>query len=239
LDQLPPGYLGNDAESLLRVIEARQKSQVKGEFETSERYAARIKRENAQPLLGSIKLDDVLAFKVDQPECRYDPDAGIMKFYVTTGGAWDEAQQLTSGKLAVQLKAHTTVHQYLGSNAFGVTVRVKDEHIKSVKLGIVNSQEFDLRDKDNPDEPALADSFYSELKMTPDEARKLKKTAKALVIGVLDDTPASKGDLVGEPTITSPKGFFEEIRYLNLKVSEIWIYNPETGRVLLKMLPKN
>jgi FKBP-type peptidyl-prolyl cis-trans isomerase len=235
VDHLPPSYIGNNAEGLLRVIEARSRSQVRGEFETSENHNARVERENGRPLLGSLKLDSILAFKIDQLDCRYDPDAGIMKCYVPTEGAWDEAQQLTPGRLALLLKANTGVHQYVGSNAFGATTLVKDKHVKSIKLGIVNSEDFDLRDKD---EPVGGDNFYGDLTMTPDEARLLKKAAKALVIGVLDDPPATKGDLLTEATIQNPTGNFEEIRYLNLRISEIWIYSSETGKVFLKMLPK-
>ena len=111
---------------------------------------------------------------------------------------------------------------------------MKETYRKSIELGIANSNEFDLRDTRDTDEP---DEFYGDLRMGPRRSAPVKETAKALVIGVLDDTPATKGNLLTEATIESPTSIFEQMRYLNLRMSGIWVYNQDTGKVFLKMLP--
>ena len=253
VDRLPTNYRGNDADSIYRLIERRENSQIKGDFETTQQYQTRVGHQNAQPLIGSLLTTSLFAFEAAELEFRYDADSGVMDLHVPTSAAMDDVV-LDTSRLALRVQASTSFRSYLGSNAFGVKVWVREKDVKSIDIGVVNASEFEL-EKDDTD----ADCFHGELHLAPEEARRLKQSARVLVIGSLpasadsDQTklapgkilfvnhqrPIGKGVLLGDATIENPTAFFEQIRYVNMRVLEIWIYSPKTGTILLKIKPKS
>jgi hypothetical protein len=141
----------------------------------------------------------------------------------------------------VKVQENVSYRSYPASNAFGAKTLVKERDVRSIEIGVVNAAEFDLR---NASEAALdcfygpnLRCFYGELRLAPEQARRLKQSAKALVIGSLAGQSIAKGASVGEATMQNPTAYFAQIRYINLTVSEIWIYGPETGTVFLKIKP--
>jgi len=242
VDRIPANYMGNDADIIYRVLERRENSQAKGEFETTEQYQARIERLNRQPLTGSLQITSLLAFKVADVKFRYVADDRVMKLYLPTSFAVDEADQIDNSRIALKVQESVSFRSYAASNAFGATTLVKEKDVKSIQLGVVNAPDFELRNDPDPDldcfyGPDLR-CFYGELRLAPEQARRLKQSARALVIGSLADRPISKGASTGDATIQNPTAYFEQVRYVNLEVSEIWIYSPETGTVFLKIRPK-
>jgi hypothetical protein len=277
--RLPANYQGNNADTLYQLIEKREKSRTKGEFETTEQYRARIERQDRQPLAGSLQVTSLLAFKLADVKFHYDADRQVMQLYVPAAFAVDELDQIDNSKLALKLHESVSSRSYAASNAFGATAVVKERDVKSTEIGVVNAGDFDFRtikiaegktpevkfgaepgiekydqkigdglvipndqpetteDRDAPSE-CYAGCFYGELHLAPGQARRLKQSARALVIGSLADRAASKGASSGDATIENPTAYFEQVRYINLEVSEIWIYGPETGTVFVKIQPQ-
>ena len=119
---------------------------------------------------------------------------------------------------------------------------VKEKDVKSTEIGVVNASDFELQNDADPNldcfyGPDLK-CFYGELHLTAEQARRLKQTAKALVIGSLADPSVSNGSSLSDATISNPTAYFGQIRYVNLRVSEIWVYDPEGGIVFFKIQPK-
>jgi hypothetical protein len=242
VDRLPANYQGNDADRIYRLIERRENSQIKGEFETTEQHRARIGHQSEQPLIGSLQVTSLFAFKTAGLKFRYDADRGLMNLYVPTSFAVDDADQIDSSRVAVKVQENISFRSYPASNAFGATTLVKEKDVKSIEIGVVNAPDFELRNDPDPSldcfyGPDLR-CFYGELHLAPEQARRLKQSARALVVGSLADHPIGKGASLGEATIENPTAYFGQVRYVNLRVSEIWIYNPETGAVFLKIQPK-
>jgi hypothetical protein len=242
VERLPANYQGNDAERIYQLIQRRQGSRTKGEFETSGQYGARIEHQDGQPLAGLLHMTSLFAFKAAELKSRYDADSGMMKLYVPTSYAVDDAGQVDSSKVAVTLHENSSFRSYPASNAFGATTLVKEKDVKSIEIGVLDAPDFDLRNAPDPDLGCFygpdVRCFYGEVRLRPEQARRLKQSASVLVIGSLGRLPISKGASSGEATIENPTAYFRQVRYINLQVSEIWIYSPGTGTVFLKIRPQ-
>ncbi len=242
VERLPANYRGNDPDRIYQLIEKRQDSRTKGEFETTEQYHSRIQRQDGQPLIGSLMMTGLFAFETAELKFRYDADRGLIKIYVPTSFAVDDAGQVDSSRVALKVREGVSYRSYPASNAFGATTLVKEKDVKSIELGVLNAPDFELRNDPDPTldcfyGPDLR-CFYGELRLTPEQARRLKQSAKVLAIGSLGRLPISKGASSGDATIENPAAYFEQVRYINLQVSEIWIYSLEAGTVFLKMRPQ-
>jgi len=242
VDRLPANYQGNDADRIYRLIEKREKSRTKGEFETSEQHQTRLERQDEQPLIGPLQIGSLFAFKTAELKFRYDADKGVMELYVPTSFAVDDADQIDSSRLALKIQESISYRSYPASNAFGATTMVKEKDVRSIEVGVVNAPNFELRNDPDPYLDCFygpdVRCFYGELHLAPEQARRLEQSARVLVIGSLARPPIGKGASLGEATIESPSSYFGQVRYVNMTVSEIWIYRPETGTVFLKILPK-
>jgi hypothetical protein len=242
VERLPANYPGNDADRIYQIIERRRGSRTKGEFETTEQYHVRIQRQDEQPLIGSLQMTSLFAFRTAELKSRYDADGGLMKLYVPTSFAVDDAGQVDSSRVAVRVHESISFRSYPASNAFGATTLVKEKDVKSIEIGVVNALDYELRNDPDPEldcfyGPDLR-CFYGELRLPPEQARRLKQSARVLVVGSLGQIPIGEGASSGEATIGHPTAYFEQVRYINLQVSEIWIYSPETGTVFLKIRPR-
>ncbi len=241
VDHLSAGYQGNDADRIYRAIEKHENA-AKGEFETTEQYEARIEQQNEQPLIGSLRITSLFAFKAADLKLQYDADSGVIKIYVPTSFAVDDAGKVDSSRIAVKVQESASSRSYLASNAFGATTMVREKDVKSIEIGVVHASDFELRNDADPNldcfyGPDLG-CFYSELHLVPEQARRLKRSARVLIVGSLDHDAIGKGAILGDATINSPTAYFGQLRYINLRLSEIWIYNPETGTVFAKIKAK-
>jgi hypothetical protein len=241
VDRLPPHYVGHDADRIFALMEKREKFKTKGEFETTKQYESRIESQKQQPLYGSLRFDSLFAFRIAMLTFHYDADATHMKLYAPTEFAVDNADQIDHSRIGIKVKESTSFRSYPASNAFGATTLVKETDVKSTQIGALNASDFELRNDADPDlgcfyGPDLQ-CFYGELHLAAEQARRVKQSAKALVIGSLADPPVSKGSSVGDATISNPTAYFGQIHYVNVQISEIWVYSPETGTIFLKIRP--
>ena len=101
---LPPNFEGGDFPALFRSLAVLPK----GEFETSDQYAAR--RPTPAPTVHAFRLD------VDEP--RYDADAGVFRYRYSTEGS------LHGRPLTLATTYPGKLDSYRASNALGATIDV-------------------------------------------------------------------------------------------------------------------
>jgi hypothetical protein len=74
LEKLPSNYYGNDPKSIYDSIKKRNRSAVKGEFETTEQFQKRIDKENSLPIIGQISSKGLFSLQAGKTEVNYSAD---------------------------------------------------------------------------------------------------------------------------------------------------------------------
>ncbi|MBK5276535.1 MAG: hypothetical protein JJE30_16005 [Desulfuromonadales bacterium] len=74
LEKLPSNYYGNDPKSIYDAIKKRNRSAVKGEFETTEQFQKRIDKENSLPIIGQIGPKGLFSLQARRTEVNYSAD---------------------------------------------------------------------------------------------------------------------------------------------------------------------
>jgi len=235
IDKLPALYHGIDPEPLYKALEARKKRSTKGEFETSEDYRQRVRRDFAAPLVGSITQNSLLAFETYELETSYDADSGEMlvtsKLENPIIGVTPKFD-LGSLKLSFRPEPTTT---YVGSNAYGAKVIVKKERSSLYYLLLENYADFE-------NDPGLSRRGYSvdksistKIKVDVVNAKHLKDSLRLLVVGKLIEPYIEEGFLTTKPTINDPTELFAVFEYLQVEASELLVYDITTGQVLKRL----
>lgn len=77
-EKLPKNYLGHDIKKVFAALSKRRLS-TKDEFETTDEYQERIKRELKKTIYGSLTIDNIYAFKsMASIDTNYDADKEIL-----------------------------------------------------------------------------------------------------------------------------------------------------------------
>lgn len=90
--RLPANYQGIDPVVLYTKLMARRKVAQKDEFETTEQFRLRIQKEASAPLLGTITVDSIMAFRANGIEARYNADQEMMDVAVDPSRNFDWIQ---------------------------------------------------------------------------------------------------------------------------------------------------
>jgi len=120
-DRLPANYVGLDRKKVAEVVVAKERTHVKGEFETTEEYKKRLTvvLKDFAPL----SVTDSYAFKVPEFSVSYDPD---IQAYKVGGGRWcrrgsnDDRNYVSCTIGSIDRNEST----YTGANAFGRTATI-------------------------------------------------------------------------------------------------------------------
>ncbi|HVT60838.1 MAG TPA: hypothetical protein VHR45_20875 [Thermoanaerobaculia bacterium] len=210
---LPPNYAGNDFMAVFRAKTAA----TKGEFETSKQFQQR-----ASSLGG-----DLYAFRF-AAGLKYDADrqAFIVHPYITGVYTGETLYSRSSSDSALLIRDSDVVTgHYLGSNAMGAKVRVRmdtETNLAIVVPGDLTSQPNDLS-----------------VRMSPEKARRDKAALAFLYVcqPIARDTGITKTVTVHiEPEIATPLERTLVFRYIFVDHAEIWIFDKNTGEILLKHL---
>lgn len=261
LTQLPPGFRGHDLAALFKTLAARKKSAVKGEFETTAAFNARVQAEASKPMLGPLTPGSTFAFVIRKVESVYDADRDNLRARLPLKRAW-EGYGIETRRMAVSwdfdLLDKST---YTGTNAYGAQVNVERNIAESYEIAFENHPQFPvervldehyvkMRDED-PNKEArermvargmgdvyedLKEPFiFADLKMDAQTAMQVKPRLRALVVCRLADPQVIESTTYGKPTYDHPKELVVKNYMLTTKVLQIWFFDPATGRVLAKL----
>jgi hypothetical protein len=235
IKKLPAFFYGTDPEALYRALEAKKKRSTKDEFETSEDYRQRVRRDLAAPLIGNISQNSVLAFETYELETSYDADSGEM---LITSKVENPIIGVTPnferGSLKLSFKPEPTT-TYIGSNAYGAKVVVKKQRSSLYYLLLENYADF-------VNDPGLSRRGYSvdksistKIKVDVVNAKRLKDSLRLLVVAKLIEPYIDEGFLTTKPTINDPTELFAVFEYLQVEASELLVYDITTGQVLKRL----
>lgn len=153
LESLPPNYIGNDIERIFDTLFDRQKSGKKGEYETTEQYRLRLNTEKLLPIIGSLNVESIFAFGLDEIKTEYDADKELLNVsfipslvledIYKKAENWDKFKSYDNENIrSVGIKSNVSTEKYLGANAFGVQKEVTKFFSDEYELSITNWKNF-------------------------------------------------------------------------------------------------
>ena len=241
MTHLAPQYQGVDPRVIYNELERRSKL-IKGEFETTAEFNARMARVQAAPLIGTVMKDSTIPFTLangetmlDKVTTRYDADNGVLAVSIEMS-APIIGVEMDTDKRSLPLKYDFEASSsYVGQNAFGARVIIKKTFANIFELLIDNYRDYE---RVRPDSPVtFHHTITAKLEMTPAEAMGAKPTLKVLALVTLRDPYILEGYISHKPTVSEPRDTFAVYKYLVAELREFWIYDYASGRVYAKWRP--
>lgn len=229
VDKLPAHFAGNDIEDVRDGWEKLVKDLKKGEFETSDELALRIKQvvENGR-ITKKIKMNDYVAFCLNVGENRkthFDYDADSQTLKISHCPPTNENKDYCNFPiLSREIKYGT----YTGANSFGVKKEIIEEEHDDYDI---------IFDSIRGARYSLPHWILTEV--SPDFAKNNKENLAVCCVGKIGYVD---GVSISEYSHTQPKLDFpfdltNNTHYLYLTDIEFWIYNKKDGDVIAKFTP--
>lgn len=216
--KLPPRYDGASFPALYKSLSIPPK----GEFETSEAYAARAERD---------VRDAHYAVRVPDVRVTYDADAGELTTAVRTDFLHEGWTMARGRALLVLHTAGAETGRYVGTNAFGVKAVVKERTRREWGLAL-STEPFTSIALRYPAAPARARSLKDRLAVLA----VFRLSARSIPHRMTDDGSAKMREATGfdisGATIDAPTDL--ETYYYALAPDEIglWLYDYVSGDIL-------
>lgn len=219
--QLPASFLGNDCESIGSKL--RSLDLGKGEFETTAAYAARLESISNAPVAGGVLVGSNVAFVPEStPYSTYDADKSTMQLRTFFGAANMMVGPKIIGSASLT-ERETSSENYVGSNAYGKSVKVRKSFNQTCAVGFVNMDQ--LRDTRR----ILQNISFQ---IDPSEAQALGKNMSVAYVGQITAPYYAKYSRYVEPKIDSPYESFWTGDTVLINLAEIIIFDKATGKIL-------
>jgi hypothetical protein len=254
--QLPRGYRGHDPELIYTKIIERKENVGKSEFESVERYRARVAQETSLPLAGGLDLSSTFAFRFKPIESFYSIDQRILHLFCEASPILENGQEDTTRR-GFKIKNQPQVdNRYTYKNAQGRKVEIEEIKFQEYTVAFANYGEFQVdrlllpsiqqalekeAKKGKPvvmDERTEREFIVGSIGLTPAEAKQIKDRIMVLAVCNLTDPYATSDTVSEKPTPDRMREYFGQYFYINVKLLELWFYNLDTGAILMKIGPK-
>lgn len=246
VDKLAPGFTGHDIKAIFNDLVAKKDRAVKGEFETTAEFEARLQREAQVPILGKLERDGYFAFviKNSSGETFYDADSQVMTIAIALQSG-DESIYKQSNKKALTSQVELKREQYEGSNAYGAKATVTRHLGVDYDVAFSNYSQFGVskyidsgtRSRGHTEDYFAKDVFMVRIPMDVALAKEVKSRLQILAVVKLLDPYTYEGSFYDKPTISRPDEYFIQYHFLNTELLEVWIFDESTGRIFSKQKP--
>lgn len=221
--RVPSGYAGVNLEELASALLDRHNKRYKNEFETTAQYKERLRQLDSNPILGSLRLDSIYAFSFRPSSARYNADARELRvtFESSYSGTYQGFGWLEYGSKGTS---------YPAQNAFGAEATVQTKTTNWYGITIRNLRNLAPKIPKSENDPFSGVVFR--IPIRAEEAKVLKDRLKILVVCKLQAPFLTVEEINTEATITSP---LKETTFFNLvhvRVEQLKVYAPDTGRIL-------
>jgi hypothetical protein len=251
VEKLPPDFKGVDIAKLFTLL-SKKAPLKKEEFETTAEYEKKVR---------AAITDDIYAFKLDTdispffstPLVIHPYDADTQKLRIDI--IMCDLSESNSRVSVVIKDVEIDRGSYVGSNAFGVKVLVHTATHIQYGIALVNQQVFYLHIQDPSFSTRMSPTYITatiQLEIPPEKARRLKNNIgvillckPSLYVSTGQSLLESGNSLVfrdrksSKATIDSPYSDHTDRSFINVEVLSIWIYEINTGSILLKQELKN
>jgi hypothetical protein len=255
-EQLPPRYRGHDPELIYTKVVERKESTKKSEFESIERYRARVAQETVLPLTGNLNFSSTYAFRFKPAESFYSSEQKILHVYCEVSPVLEKGTE-DATRRGLRIKTQPQLdNRYTYTNAYGKKVVIEEVKFQEYTVAFANYAEFPMerlllpsvrqalekeskKGKPRIVEDRLEQEFIiGDISLAAAEVKQLKERIMVLAVCNLTD-PYATSDIVSEqPTPERMREYFAQYFYINAKLLELWFYDLETGNILMRIGPK-
>ncbi len=225
--RLPKHYKGSDAKAIYLNLLQTVRSLQKNEFETQQEYQARIEKVKRslnegiahQHFAGTYELPNSKNMRVPPLDTSttvsYDAETKKLTVHYTKG-------KYSSGdKRVLRSKYEGSTSHYIGSNAFGASVRVERT--------VSTSYCFQMKDI------RLDDDVVFVANLDPKKAKAVSDKLALLFVFNVEDPYIDKDDYESrQAKFDNPYEESHTIHNIAVKPTEAWLFNYETGEILAK-----
>jgi hypothetical protein len=254
-EQLPPMYLGQSIQVVYQAIEERRT----GSVDVAE--AATQDPKNGKPAVdfsgtGIRNFDNVYAFRIVPAENFYSSGDQTLQSYcplsrVLANGVEDETRKGFRVDYSPQVDNH-----YVYTDDKGKQVEIEEVKFRDYTIAFENLDQFSVEKAVLPGAKQVANREYKKnhtvspsddasehemimgkFKLRSTEAKQFKESISLLAVCVLV-SPYVTSDVVHRiGTPEKPGEYLAQHEYLHVRLLELWFYDFETGKVLMKMKP--
>jgi len=253
LQQLPPQYLGCDGELAYTRIKNGQENSKRGEIAAISKYQEKTDQGPRLPLPPTLDLESTYAFRVF-PEWLYDAHGQILKVYcpltaVLQNGKDDQSRKGLRVKYVPRVDNREVV-----TNAYGKKVEFEELKFREYLIAFANLKEFPVErvvlpsvmeaagkakkgsGSVGPDEEnARRETITGNISVAPVEAQQLQDRVAVIAVCKLVDPYVTSDTVEQKPTPERPRDYLAQYYYLDVRLLELWFYDFDTGKVLMKM----
>lgn len=224
-ERVPAKFRGVSLGQFIAALEKRTPPP-KGEFETSEAYQQRVARASAGPILAGVTADDTLVFVVTPSSSEYaesgvmysyDADGGGARVYLRPGksGSFSLSDDPAGYTRLTLDERKASSDRYVGSNAFGATLRVDRHYYYGFGLAI-------------PGDIPRQDLNFQ---LPPKEAAREMPVMKVAVFVKLKDMNVAREEVRDAPTRDIPTDIITRSKYLKVDLLGYIAFSGIDGRV--------
>ncbi|HME45826.1 MAG TPA: hypothetical protein VKF36_22240 [Syntrophorhabdales bacterium] len=252
LQQLPPQYLGCDAELAYTRIKNGQESSKRGEIAAISKYQESTDQGPRLPSPPTLDLESTYAFRV-YPEWFYDAHDQVLRVYcpltaVLQNGKEDQSRKGLRVKYVPRVDNREVV-----TNAYGKKVEFEELKFREYLIAFANFKEFPAEtvvlpsateaagkvkkgpDSVGADENTRRETITGNINVAPAEAQQLQERVAVIAVCKLVDPYATSDTVEQKPTPEKPRDYLAQYYYLDVRLLELWFYDFDTGKVLMKM----
>ena len=215
---LPPNFSGHDPKVLYAKLRDLKGRLIKSEFETTSQYEIRRAEELRKPLIENLTLADSFAFIAASIEGQYDADDQTLHLFLPV-------------KRNSYLESRRRIAQLSGKALEEGPTSKKDasdlDDVNLYNMEVANKREpktrifFDDLNYLSLSEKGYQTGFSADVKLAVDEARRLKNTARAILLIQFQEPYAA--------------GYESFDKQFQVKLIDIVFFDPENGKVLARL----
>jgi hypothetical protein len=228
LQQLPPQYLGCDAELVYTRIKNGQENMKKGELEAVRQDQKMTEQGPPLPVARTLDLQSTYAFRFNPEERLYNAQDKILQVYCPFSTVLENGKEDgTRRGLSVKYQPRVD-NKLIVTNAQGAKVEFEELKFREYFVTFANFKEF-------PVEKSESESIIGKIHVLPADAAQLKESIAVLLVCTLVDPYIASDSVQQKPTPDKPRDYFAQYYYLDVHLLELWFYDFNTGKILLKM----
>jgi len=244
VEKLPGNFRGNNIITLLSSLAKNASKYYKSEFETNETFQKRLEKLDSTILTGKLRYDSTIAIPLlTSIESTYDADSGTMSVTIPmTSIADSDLQSAISYELppnegAYQYSSETVgphaieifttlskTKKFNSSNAFGVKIKVTAKLYDTIAVALKNDNNI----------MKYGGNISLSVQIPSEKAREAKYAGNILLVGELLHPYIGRGSNHTSATIDSPTETLDLIRYVAMRLDEIWFYSIKSGEIFHK-----
>jgi LysM repeat protein len=215
---LPPNFSGHDPKVLYAKLRDLKGRLIKGEFETTAQHEIRRAEELHRPLVGNLTLADSFALLAASLDAQYDADAQTMHLFLAVKrNSYLESRrriaQLSGKPREESSTSRKDVSDLSDVNLYNIEVANKREPKTRIFFDDLNYLSLSERNYQT--------GFLASVKLPVDEARRLKSSARAILLVQFQEPYAA--------------GYESFDKQFQVNLIDVVFFDPDNGKILARL----